>query len=55
MVDIVNNGYEALISAIAAAFFAQVIKFIIFTIQSRKINFKIFTISHAQFRKKKGI
>ena len=43
MVEIVNNGYEALISAIAAAFFAQVIKFIIFTIQSRKINFKIFT------------
>lgn len=43
MVDIVNNGYEALIAAVGAAFFAQVIKFFIFTIQSRKINFKIFT------------
>lgn len=40
---IVNNGYEALSSAVLAAFFAQVLKFIIFTIKSRKINFKIFT------------
>ncbi len=40
---ILNNGYEALVSGLCAAFFAQVIKFIIFTIQSKKINFKIFT------------
>lgn len=40
---VVNNGYEALLIAVLAAFFAQVIKFVIFTIQSRKINFKIFT------------
>ena len=43
MISIVNNGYEALMAGVAAAFFAQVIKFIIFTIQSGKINFKIFT------------
>ena len=41
--NISNSGYEALASGLLAAFFAQVIKFIIFTIQSRKINFKIFT------------
>ncbi len=41
--NITNNGYEALLSGVLAAFFAQVIKFFIFTIQSRKINFKIFT------------
>lgn len=43
MINIVNNGYEVIISGLAAAFFAQVLKFFIFTIQSRKINFKIFT------------
>ena len=41
--NIINNGYEALASGVLAAFFAQVIKFIIFTIQTKKINFKIFT------------
>ncbi len=41
--NIINTGYEALASGIMAAFFAQVIKFIIFTAKSRKINFKIFT------------
>ena len=41
--NISNSGYEALASGLLAAFFAQVIKFIIFTIQSKKINFKIFT------------
>ncbi len=41
--NIVNNGYEALLAGVLAAFFAQVIKFFIFTIQSKKINFKIFT------------
>lgn len=40
---ILNTGYEAIISGLAAAFFAQVLKFIIFTIRSKKINFKIFT------------
>lgn len=43
MINIVNNGYEVIVSGLAAAFFAQVLKFFIFTIQSRKINFKIFT------------
>lgn len=40
---IINNGLEALISGILSAFFAQVIKFCVFTIRTRKINFKIFT------------
>ncbi len=40
---ILNNGYEALSSGILAAFFAQVIKFFVFTIRTKKINFKIFT------------
>lgn len=38
-----NTGYEALAAGILAAFFAQVIKFFIFTIKAKKINFKIFT------------
>ncbi len=41
--SILNTGYEALSAGILAAFLAQLIKFLIFTIQSRKINFKIFT------------
>ena len=41
--DIANTGYEALISGLLAAFFAQVIKFFIFTIKTKHINFKIFT------------
>ena len=41
--DIANTGYEALSAGILAAFIAQIIKFIIFTIKSKKINFKIFT------------
>ena len=41
--NILNTGYEALAAGILAAFFAQVIKFIIFTIRARHINFKIFT------------
>lgn len=40
---IVNTGYEAIVSGLAAAFLAQVLKFIIFTIRTKKINFKIFT------------
>lgn len=43
LIDIANTGYEALSAGVLAAFFAQVIKFFIFTIKSRKVNFKIFT------------
>ena len=42
-ISILNTGYEALSTGILAAFFAQVIKFFIFTIKSKKVNFKIFT------------
>lgn len=41
--SILNTGYEALSAGILAAFFAQVIKFFIFTIKTKKVNFKIFT------------
>ena len=41
--SIINTGYEALSAGILAAFFAQVIKFFIFTIKTKKVNFKIFT------------
>lgn len=41
--NIINTGYETLAAGILGAFFAQLIKFFIFTIKSRKINFKIFT------------
>ncbi len=40
---ILNSGYEAILCGITAAFFAQVIKFFVFTLRTRKINFKIFT------------
>ena len=40
---IFGNGYEVLACGILSAFTAQIIKFILFTIRSRKINFKIFT------------
>lgn len=40
---ILNTGYEALAAGILGAFFAQVIKFFIFTIKAKRINFKIFT------------
>ena len=43
MINYTNNGYEALSSGIMPAFFAQVLKFIIFTLKSKRINFKIFT------------
>ena len=42
-IEILNNGYEALSCGILAAFTAQVIKFCVFTIRSRRINFKILT------------
>ena len=40
---VANNGYEVICSALASAFFAQVIKFILFTIKTRIINFKRFS------------
>ena len=40
---IANNGYEVISCGLFSAFFAQVIKFILFTIKSRKVNFKIFS------------
>ncbi len=40
---IANNGYEIICCGVASAFFAQVIKFILFTIKNKKINFKIFS------------
>ena len=43
MIEIANTGIEAIFSGLMAAFFAYLIKFIIFTIKSKKINFKIFT------------
>lgn len=43
MTDIFNTGYEVITAGVLAAFFAQVLKFIIFTMKNRKINFKIFS------------
>lgn len=40
---IANNGYEVLLCGLASALVAQIIKFALFTIKNRKINFKIFT------------
>lgn len=40
---IANTGYEAITAGILAAFLAQVLKFFIFTIKTKKVNFKIFT------------
>ena len=40
---IANNGYEVLASGLFAAITGQIIKFILFTVQTRRINFKIFT------------
>lgn len=40
---IASNGYEVIICGVASAFCAQVIKFILFTIKSKKVNFKIFS------------
>jgi hypothetical protein len=40
---IANNGYEVITCAIASAFFAQLIKFVLFTVKNKKINFKIFS------------
>jgi acid phosphatase family membrane protein YuiD len=40
---VANTGYEVLICGMLSAFFAQLIKFVLFTFQTRRINFKIFT------------
>lgn len=40
---IANNGYEVIACGIFSALTAQILKFFIFTVQTRKINFKIFT------------
>lgn len=40
---VANTGYEVILCGMLSAFFAQLIKFILFTFQARKINFKIFT------------
>lgn len=42
-INIANTGYEAIVAGLSCAFIAQVLKFCIFTIRTRKINFKIFT------------
>jgi len=39
----VNNGYEVIVCGIMSAFFAQLIKFILFTVKNKKVNFKIFS------------
>ena len=38
-----NNGYEVVICGLLSAFVGQVIKFILFTAKTHRINFKIFT------------
>ncbi len=43
MITIQGNSLEVLLTGLFSAFFAQVIKFCIFIIKSKKINFKIFT------------
>ena len=40
---ILNNGYDVITCGIESAFFAQVVKFFVFTLRNKKINFKIFT------------
>jgi acid phosphatase family membrane protein YuiD len=40
---IANNGYEVLACGLLAALTGQIIKFILFTAKTKKINFKIFT------------
>ncbi len=42
-IDILNTGYEAILSGILAAFIAQSIKVLTYIFTHRKINFKIFT------------
>lgn len=41
--DILNTGYEVLLTGLIAALTAQVMKFILHLVFERKVNFKIFT------------
>lgn len=41
--QIINTGYEVITAGLLSAFSAQVLKFIIFTLKTKKINFKIFS------------
>ena len=41
--EIRNTGYEVIAAGLLAAFTAQILKFIIFTLKTKKINFKIFS------------
>lgn len=41
--DILNTGYEALITGLTAAFFAQAIKFILHLVVKKKMDFKLLT------------
>lgn len=43
MIQIANTGYEVLSAGVISAFLAQVLKFIIFTFKTKRVNFKIFT------------
>lgn len=40
---IAYNGYEVILCGVLSAFIAQLIKFILFTVKNKKINFKIFS------------
>ena len=42
-IAILNNGYEVLLCGLLSASIAQIIKFCVFTISSKRINFKILT------------
>lgn len=41
--SIANTGYEVILCGLASAFFAQLIKFVLFTVKNKHINFKIFS------------
>lgn len=38
-----DTGFEVLTAGMLGAFFAQIVKFVIFTLKAKHINFKIFT------------
>lgn len=40
---IIDTGYEAIVTGLFSAFTAQILKFIIFTVKTKRINFKIFS------------
>lgn len=41
--DVLNTGYEVLMTGLLAAFIAQIIKFLLHLIVKREVNFKLFT------------